>query len=58
MISDVPQTCIDCLVNQTDQFEFHINSINSAMHPKLKKMHEIFEKFNEQSEKMSQILAR
>jgi len=49
IIGDIPQTCIYCLLNQTDQFEFHINSINSAMHPKLKKMQEIFEKFDQQS---------
>ncbi len=49
IISDIPQNCIYCLLNQTDQFEYHINSISSPMHPKLKKMQEIFEKFDSQS---------
>ena len=43
-----PVSCVYCLLNHLDQFEYHINSISSPMHPKLKKMREIFDNFNNQ----------
>lgn len=46
--------CVACLQQQTDQFEYYLNTLN-PQHPKIKKVNELFDKFEEKKIEMSEV---
>lgn len=45
--------CVSCLQRQTEQFDYYLNTLN-PQHPKIKKVSELFDKFDQKKMIMSE----